>query len=205
MIKFINEHKDIGNKEKALIALSTRFLLKELIPNEDVKLLIKWGSMTNNTQASVVVDHTKDNQFVISLGEHNSTNYNMLYRALAHELIHVKQFVTGQLSTPFKNMPFVSCWKQTSSCKPQFFHNTDKISHADYMALPWEQEAHSNTNALFLELYKHLLQKQRENFLVRHYNSFFGKDEFEDKNKLKDDYSISVGSLKSVYQLADLF
>lgn len=205
MIKFINEHENIGNEEKVMIVLSTRFLLKKLIPDTDVKILFQWTSMTNNNQASVSIDHTTDNRFIISLGSHNSTNYNMLYRSLAHELIHVKQFVTGQLSTPFKNMPFVSCWKQSPDCTPKFFHELDKISYADYMALPWEQDAHSKTNALFLDLYKHLLKKQRESFVVRYYNYFFGKDDFEYKNELKEIYSTSVSNINSVYQLVDLF
>lgn len=60
--------------------------------------------------------------------------------AMVHETVHIKQFVTGQMSDHF----FGVIWEGT------FFPAEVSESPEYYERLPWEREAHSRTPALHL-------------------------------------------------------
>ena len=56
-------------------------------------------------------------------------------RALSHELIHARQFLAGELS------PELTCWKG------------EDFSEAEYFDQPWEVEAHTYEDRLFMEAF----------------------------------------------------
>ena len=56
-------------------------------------------------------------------------------RALSHELIHARQFLAGELS------PELTCWKG------------EDFSETEYLEQPWEIEAHTYEDRLFMEAF----------------------------------------------------
>lgn len=65
-----------------------------------------------------------------------------LLKTLAHEVIHVNQYVTGDLKD------FVCVKSQHSKWKKRYI-KTDGVGRIPYRQLPWEIEAFRDQNALF--------------------------------------------------------
>lgn len=74
------------------------------------------------------------------------------FRILAHETIHVAQYVTGKIREVKSGKKTKVFWK-----RKKFFDDKnieDKLSRTEYFALPWEQEAYKmerKLSALYLE------------------------------------------------------
>lgn len=61
-----------------------------------------------------------------------------LIRTVIHELVHVKQYVTGRLEQ-----------EHIDDRGPKMYWNTIDMSHVEYDDQPWEQEAEQLENELF--------------------------------------------------------
>jgi hypothetical protein len=102
------------------------YLIKDKNKTRKLKVSVYFRNMIEDTGRCY--DRTKTH-FVIVLSPDMSRNESL--RVLAHECVHIAQFVTGKLF--IKNGE--GHWKS------KIYKETDDMSYAAYRALPWEKEA----------------------------------------------------------------
>lgn len=125
----------------ALRYYSERLMSKRLCSNISVRLLYKKGLLKNNLLEACCVCEDDDNrprEFTITADADLSKR--KLLMSLAHEMIHVKQYATGQLKYYLRG-PARCQWLG----KPV---NDDSIPYPD---LPWEREAWTKEVDLYRE------------------------------------------------------
>lgn len=209
MFLFLNEHYKIDDKKKAFISLACQHLLDRLIKGK-VRIEFRWVHLENENHAYVTRPDQKKQHYIIFLGDHLAHDFNLLLRSLSHEVVHIKQMATGQLTLSFQNMPSIICWKKTKTSKPVFINEIRQdqfLNHADYYNaytnLPWEKEAFERMNILYLDVYSHLLKKRNSNVFVHLYNFLLSKNEFFNKKSLKNMFGISLWNISSVYKIVE--
>jgi hypothetical protein len=95
-------------------------------------------------------DNNRPREFAIEINANKSRNVQLT--ALAHELVHVKQYMRGELKSLVAT-PSISKWQGK---------RIDE-SRLSYWELPWEIEAYGREHGLLL-LYRQHLKDQRLRF-----------------------------------------
>lgn len=205
MISFSNECKSIDNNKKAIILISCRFFLKRLIKGS-VNIQFRTESLKYNEYAHITREDEQKQNYIITVNRSIIDNNNLLFRSIAHELIHLKQMFTGQLTRPFPYLPQVNAWKDKKDDKASFIHSVQQSSYSDYesyekvyLNLPWEKEAHNKMDALYLEFYRYLLYKKYENIFSRAFNYFFKNNYLLTKEEKDNEYQLDFFTLHKLY------
>lgn len=113
---------------KHFIVDSTRYFLSQLLDvyvYKDLKIEIKFYK---NLKDYGTTSHSECNHFLIKLRKNMSVKN--IFETLAHEVVHVKQFVLGEIDDN------LDTWRG------------EKVS-VDYMYQPWEVEANGLSYSLF--------------------------------------------------------
>lgn len=135
--------KCTGKKLKALTDSAAHFYLKQLIPTCQISLEIKMRrNMFKNDGAkadcSCSDEEVSPREFEMNID--SSMNIHGILRALAHECVHIKQFVKREMSDVNLGCNFTK-WKGK-------IYNIKKTSYWD---LPWEIEAYGREIGLYEE------------------------------------------------------
>lgn len=110
-----------------IIREATKFYLQNLIPEKKLKRLNVVVNLTANDFADGSCCYLNSNTFEIELGAHVSLTHKLL--TLAHECVHVKQYVTKQLKTLYIGNNAVDIWQGK------------RYRNINYDDQPWEKEA----------------------------------------------------------------
>jgi hypothetical protein len=130
-----------GSKiQKKLVNEAVHYYLKDLIPGHSVMILIKLRKdlfKKENLKADCIWedDRNKPREFNITID--SSMKIHGVLRALAHECVHVKQFVKREMCDT--GNCYITKWNG------QAYH-TNK---GNYWELPWEIEAYGREVGLY--------------------------------------------------------
>lgn len=116
------------------------FYIEYLIPNrrlrDNLSIKIKFNKKINYWGLAYIDDYNKNNKprkFIIEV--HPWIGAKEIFKTLAHEMVHVRQFAKGHTNES------LSKWKGVAI-------NADNI---DYYHHPWEMEAYSLETCLFMK------------------------------------------------------
>ena len=126
--------------QKKLVEEAANYYLKDLISTYSVMLLIK---LRKDLFKKEVIkadciwedDRNKPREFNIRID--SSMKMHGVLRALAHECVHVEQFVTGEMRDT--NNCYITKWKGQG-------YRTDQCN---YWKLPWENDAYGREVGLY--------------------------------------------------------
>ena len=128
------------------------FFLDKLISKRmknSLSLFIKFNDkMPNDGDCIYLDDLNRPKQFEINIKVNSATTYRNFMRSIAHELVHVKQWCTGEMRDYVQ--PGIAgqvLWRKEKY----------DISKLDYWFFPWEIEAHG----LEVGLYTHFRRYKR--------------------------------------------
>lgn len=94
-------------------------------------------------------DYNRPKEFAINIKINSGVTYKTLMQSIAHELVHVKQWATGEMREYVKpGLSNLTSWRKEKV----------DISKLDYWFLPWEIEAHG----LEVGLYTHFRRYKRK-------------------------------------------
>lgn len=134
----IKIYKCPDKKFKPYIIRSAKYYSEKLIPSkkmrDNIKLQIKFKPDLDHYGSTLVTGYNeseKAREFLIEL--HSGIGARSILETLAHEMVHVRQFVYGETNESLNK------WKG------------EKIDHnaTDYYSFPWEIEAHGVEVGLF--------------------------------------------------------
>lgn len=151
-IRVLEEHKF------QQIAEAARFLGNYFEFSSDVYIIIVISPKLPNQIDGYTLyeDHLNQEgikQFFIKISSKLSLKSQLA--VIAHEMVHVKQFLSGELI------------KQQDQCYQWKGHKCLNTNHLDYLDRPWEQEALSIQDEL-VQLYKKSKSVQRREDIVFH-------------------------------------
>ncbi len=128
--------KKFNNKYVSkIIREATKFYISRVVPERKFKNLNVVVKLTTSNFADGSCCYLSNNNFEIELGAHISLNHKLL--TLAHECVHVKQYVTKQLKTMYVGKNTVDIWQGK------------RYRNMHYDEQPWEQEALDREEELF--------------------------------------------------------
>jgi hypothetical protein len=117
---------------------------KTLIKNLKIRLVF---SKTQGNGATWEDDIARPREFTITLEKGMSKRETFI--TLAHEMVHVKQYATGELRD------------YMSSSKLQRWRNEKRDwSQVEYWDLPWEIEAYGRERGLYVRYVDHVVDKE---------------------------------------------
>jgi len=144
--------------QRKIVSQAAKFYLKKLLPKNyfEVTLVIKLKKNyyeRSGSRADMIPDDDQDSddyprEFELQLD--SSMKMCGLLRALAHECVHVKQYVLYEMEDT-SNIHIV-CWNKKK-------YDTRKINYFD---LPWEIDAYGREiglHSIFIERFKYLKAK----------------------------------------------
>jgi hypothetical protein len=147
----------LGNASKALrsdIGAAVPFYLDILLPGT------QWDSLKKNLSIEIVLNDSdedgsagwtlamEEDHYVIEL--YKDFDGTPLLQTLAHEMVHVKQYATGELREKMRNGEADLIWKNRRWSPPEGQH--------EYWDCPWEIEAFGREYGL----YKRFTQSQEK-------------------------------------------
>ncbi len=106
---------------------ATKFYLQQVIPSKHLKKINVNIIQTSNTFADGSCCYIEKYRYEIELGDHLHYDHKLL--TLAHEVVHVKQYVTRQLKSFFVKDNPVDVWEGK------------RYRNLSYDDQPWEKEA----------------------------------------------------------------
>jgi hypothetical protein len=118
-----------------LIRDATTFYLHSIIPEKKHKKLNVVVKLTTNHFSDGSCYYANNNTYEIELGSHISLTHKLL--TLAHECVHVKQYVTKQLKSFYVGQHAVDVWEGK------------RYRNLHYDDQPWEKEALDQEEELF--------------------------------------------------------
>ena len=127
-------------RKRELAQTMTDFVLKKLLPRYrtlDIKIVLK--KLPDGLHGLCTADTKREFEIEIN----SSLKLREMMIAVAHELVHVKQFASGELDA-YNFQPSVAkqiMWKGSSI----------KTKGLDYWDQPWEIEAHGRESGLFIQ------------------------------------------------------
>lgn len=126
--------------QKKLVEEAANYYLRDLISTYSVMLLIKlrkdlFKKEVLKADCIWEDDRNKPREFNIRID--SSMKMHGVLRALAHECVHVKQFVTGEMRDT--NNCYITKWKGQG-------YRTDQCN---YWKLPWEIDAYGREVGLY--------------------------------------------------------
>ena len=126
--------------QKTIVDEAAHYYLKSLIPSYNIMVLIKLRKdlfKKEGLKADCVWEDDREKPREFSITVDASMQTQGVLRALAHECVHIKQFVTGEMRDT--NNCYITKWKGAS-------HHTDK---GNYWELPWEIDAYGREVGLY--------------------------------------------------------
>lgn len=148
----INLAKEKGISREALLE-AINFFLDQLVSKRmknSLTLFIKFHDTMHGYGDCIYLDDTlRPKEFEINIKLNSTVNYKNLMQSIAHELVHVKQWCTGEMRDYSK----ATLIGQVSWRKEKY-----DLSKLDYWFLPWEIEAHG----MEVSLYQHFCRYKRK-------------------------------------------
>lgn len=131
----------VGQVTEAVRFYASTLMNRQLVKNLTVKVFFKDDGVDGlcNTDD----DLAKPRVFALQINPKLSVK-DML-TALAHEMVHVKQFATGE-SKQYERTPYVTKFRGVMV----------NVSTTDYWDLPWEIDAYGRELGLYVRLMEHL-------------------------------------------------
>ena len=130
-----------GSKlQNKLVNEAAHYYLKDLIPGHSVMILIKLRKdlfKKESLKADCIWEDDRNKPREFNITADSSMNMHGLLRALAHECVHVKQFVKREMCDT--DNCYITKWKGQS-------YHTDK---GNYWELPWEIDAYGRETGLY--------------------------------------------------------
>lgn len=123
----IRTRKFKDRRVSKVIREATKFYLCQVIPSKHLKRINVDVVQTSNTFADGSCCYIEKYQYNIELGEHLDYDHKLL--TLAHETVHIKQYVTRQLKSFFVKDNPVDVWEGK------------RYRNLSYDDQPWEKEA----------------------------------------------------------------
>jgi hypothetical protein len=121
--------------------IMSRLVSKKLMKNISVELSLRKIKGLNG-QTEVADDRKYPREFVVVVNPYLSRKSQL--STLAHELVHVKQFATGELKSELRGT--LQKWKDSYV----------DHSETEYFDLPWEVEAWGREHGLYVRYLRHL-------------------------------------------------
>lgn len=159
-IKFKGLHQldSIKNVDKKLLIEAINFFLDKLISSRLKKTLTLNFNFERESKSRVwancapIDTETRPKEFEINIYLNNRLGKPALLRTIAHELVHVKQFATGEMRDLIKT-PYITYYREKK-------YDNQKL---DYWFQPWEIEANGLECGLYKHFKKHkMMQKKKE-------------------------------------------
>jgi hypothetical protein len=119
--------------KSALNFFAEKLMHKNLCKN--IRLLVCFGDRQDNTTCWED-DNIRPREFTITIN--SKMGYSNMITTLAHEMVHVKQYATGQLRDSMRG-PSLQRWMNMPI-------NSNDI---EYWDLPWEVEAYGRERGLY--------------------------------------------------------
>lgn len=133
-------------KRAAAFYLET-LLGKKMVPNVDVYIVFSDLKKTEKTMGNCVWedDNIRPREFTINVDNSMGLRYTLL--TIAHEFVHVKQFVRQEMKDRLQknSKGFVTFWKNTDISSEEL----------NYWDQPWEIEAHGREKGLYCRFLEH--------------------------------------------------
>jgi hypothetical protein len=144
---------DIATEVQDCITDAVAFCIGELMPEFEDRIEIDIAVEEDfgyDAQAGVHDDETKKRptRFEITIDAECLCDLNKVIETLCHEMVHIKQYATGELATVIENDVNVFYWKGERI--PQY----GNVSLATYYNYPWEVEAYGLEKALYYRWYE---------------------------------------------------
>lgn len=157
---FMNESVNItGNKNKdidLIFKTCSSFLIDKII-QDNISLTIKFKPLkpTQIGYADIIdtLKNLKTKNFTITLNRDASLVYS--FGAISHEITHIKQILTGELSLSKDNKYLLWLGKPYISVV-DYMLLIDNNDYVKYKELPWELEAYNNQ-----DLYPNILKDSK--------------------------------------------
>lgn len=147
-----------GSKlQNKLVNEAAHYYLKDLIPGHSVMVLIKLRKdlfKKESLKADCIWEDDRNKPREFNITADSSMNMHGLLRALAHECVHVKQFVKREMCDT--DNCYITKWKGQS-------YHTDK---GNYWKLPWEIEAYGREIGLY-EMFVHNKRYSKKRWYIR--------------------------------------
>jgi hypothetical protein len=136
MVRFIYSG-EIYDKERERIASNLAKCVSLVIPLPD-EIEIEFRKLSDSVYGEMILDPRFPNRVRLS----ESLNTREIIRPLVHELIHLHQVFTGELSVK-RDGSYV--WKGRT-----YRVKTEGMSVEEWAALPWEQDVANTQNSITL-------------------------------------------------------
>jgi predicted metallopeptidase len=154
----------VSGRSKSLtvkeLRIATKFLLRELVGDrtqKNIKIHLRFANIKDQLGSCEVLGRTQPYR-VFAIEINPFVPRATALKILAHELVHVKQFATGELKEYVYREE--SIWRNSKGRLSEYVE-TD----SNYSRMPWEKEAYREEKRLY-KLYRdyikanaHLLQK----------------------------------------------
>tara|TARA_R100000808_G_C2155495_1_gene168235 strand:- start:8700 stop:9161 length:462 start_codon:yes stop_codon:yes gene_type:complete len=117
-----------------------KLMSKRLLKNLMVKIEFIDGLSDKTSEGGNCIwsdDYIRPREFEIQLDK--SDDFEYMLTALAHEMVHVKQWATGEMK---------EVWNQNEACK--WLGNVIDTAKTEYWDYPWEIEAHGRERGLYV-------------------------------------------------------
>lgn len=135
------EIRGAGRTPKAaLLKLAIRYFIRELIP-EDTNLKIKLSLVPMDPDTFALCVRRTDIPSNFHLKLRHDASIGMMLRSVAHEMIHVKQYITGQMVDEEHSV----IWDGVHY--PVI--DQEKAKYEEQKDLPWEIEAYGRERSLY--------------------------------------------------------
>lgn len=148
VIRGKNHKLKYGEARKAARFMASLLMPKRLIRN--LQLDIVFESIPGYKGSTDYLDtNEKPRMFEVQINPNMSKRNQLL--TLAHELVHVKQFATGELKEYLKKKPAAMRWG----------NEIIPITDETYWDMPWEVEAYGREIGLYKRYQDHVARKLR--------------------------------------------
>ena len=126
--------------QKKLVNEAAHYYLNDLLPSYNVMTLIRLRKdllKKEGVKANCIWEDNRNKPREFEIDIDASMKMHGILRALAHECVHVKQYVMGEMRDT--NNCYTTKWKSTP-------YHTDR---GNYWELPWEIEAYGREVGLY--------------------------------------------------------
>jgi hypothetical protein len=144
--------------EKAVVRKAVKFFSNSLISTRlsktlSVKIIFTKGFNKNTKCIATcmwVDNNVRPKKFEIEIDANLSANQTI--RAIAHEMVHLKQYATGQMKDLFSN--------DSTKWEGKIHENISEMND-NYWTYPWEIEAYGREVGLFVLYSKYIKEEKK--------------------------------------------
>jgi hypothetical protein len=149
LLEYVNTNGRNKDYNKVMFDNAAKFYIKELFGTNNVNITISFAEVNKGSFGDIdlfdTINNIKNKTFDLRLDKNSDTQ--TLLKALAHELTHIKQVYTNELSiSPDNN--YIK-WKGMNHTSVANYNNILKNKNMQaYVKLPWEADAYQNQEVL---------------------------------------------------------